>query len=1070
MRVLAIRGRNLASLAGHFELDLEAGELASVGLYVITGPVGAGKSTLLDALCLALYDRTPRLGPGGVRIGRAGESDDERLRDRDVRSILRRGTAAGFAEVDFIGRGGVRYRARWSVRHSHGRADGRIQRQTLQLQEIDTGKVIGANKTEVLAAIQACIGLSFEQFCRSVLLAQGEFAAFLKASAKDRAALLERMTGSELYGQLSMAAHQRARGHGADLQLLQEQRRGVKLLEEEARKQLELDRKQQEKVLAQCRTQLEAAGAACSWHQQEQRLQMEIANAEEELSAAQAAQRVASTSQAEAAAGFDTEVERMCAEFQATVDDLAERRDAAAAWLGAHNGLALLAGEWPRWQSLLARYLEAAAALCALDQECLSLKDRVAGVSARHAGAEARKAELHQALQDAEAVRTSATEQLAASAPETWRERRKELEHERFLLQKVDGRLGAIAAARQEAERVRQRVARARLVQDEARRLVETAGQSLGPLKMRLAEADRAAQHAQQVLSLAERRQTLVAGEACPLCGSVEHPFHEAGSADGFIEAGLDERVKKLRADIVQVEKQITTAQTDLQNQLRIEEEASAELLTHEQTATMLQTDVDQMVAQMVPEIGEQAQDSERLEARLQALAAELDRVQAQENAIASREKAKLDADTTVDNQRHLWLSTIDILRSAERQLRTDESQLAAKNSRREQLLANQKDIVTELDSVMSRCDADDWQHELELNPRAFATDRAQQAEDYGDREAAAQRLARELDGTGPVLAQLQGLLAHGRHGPSAVEIDARLQAVAAVLGESTVIGATQQLVAELLGAVAAEAERRRDETRQCAELERRCREAKTIVGERTRVHDAHRQHAPGESDPAVAQAAKDQADQACRTAQARCEEVRVKLELDDRERQRLGELEPKIAAQEEACRIWQNLDDLIGSPDGARFRVFAQSLTLDILLQTANHHLQELAPRYRLMRVPGHDLDLQVVDLDMAEEIRGVHSLSGGETFLAALALALALASLSAPETPVESLFIDEGLGTLDTQTLDTALSALDALQATGRKVGLISHVAGTAERIGVQVRVLPVGGGRSRVEVTVT
>ena len=176
----------------------------------------------------------------------------------------------------------------------------------------------------------------------------------------------------------------------------------------------------------------------------------------------------------------------------------------------------------------------------------------------------------------------------------------------------------------------------------------------------------------------------------------------------------------------------------------------------------------------------------------------------------------------------------------------------------------------------MSRCDADDWQHELELEPRAFAANRAQQAEDYGAREAAAQQLARELDGTGPVLAQLQGLLAHGRHDPSAAETGARLQAVAAVLGEFAVTGAPQQLLAELLAAVAAEAERRRDETRQCTELERRCREAKTIVGERTRVHDAHRQHAPGESDPAVAQAAKDQADQACRTAQARCGHVRI--------------------------------------------------------------------------------------------------------------------------------------------------------------------------------------------------
>ena len=138
MKVLAIRGRNLASLAGDFVVDLEKGELANVGLYAITGPVGAGKSTLLDALCLALYDRTPRLGHGGVRIGRAGEADAERLRDQDVRTILRRGTAAGFAEVDFVGRGGVRYRARWSVRHAHASVSGRIRNYKLELLGLNT--------------------------------------------------------------------------------------------------------------------------------------------------------------------------------------------------------------------------------------------------------------------------------------------------------------------------------------------------------------------------------------------------------------------------------------------------------------------------------------------------------------------------------------------------------------------------------------------------------------------------------------------------------------------------------------------------------------------------------------------------------------------------------------------------------------------------------------------------------------------------------------------------------------------------------------------------------------------
>jgi exonuclease SbcC len=158
---------------------------------------------------------------------------------------------------------------------------------------------------------------------------------------------------------------------------------------------------------------------------------------------------------------------------------------------------------------------------------------------------------------------------------------------------------------------------------------------------------------------------------------------------------------------------------------------------------------------------------------------------------------------------------------------------------------------------------------------------------------------------------------------------------------------------------------------------------------------------------------------------------------------------------------------ELIGSHDGKKFRIFAQGLTLEVLLDHANQHLLALAPRYRLERAPGHDLDIQVLDRDMGDEVRSVHSLSGGESFLASLALALGLASLAADTTRIDSLFIDEGFGSLDPDTLDLALSALDALQAQGRIVGLISHVPALVERIGVQVRVEREGGGRSRVRV---
>jgi exonuclease SbcC len=149
---------------------------------------------------------------------------------------------------------------------------------------------------------------------------------------------------------------------------------------------------------------------------------------------------------------------------------------------------------------------------------------------------------------------------------------------------------------------------------------------------------------------------------------------------------------------------------------------------------------------------------------------------------------------------------------------------------------------------------------------------------------------------------------------------------------------------------------------------------------------------------------------------------------------------------------------------------MFAQGLTLDLLLQHANQQLSELAPRYRLSRVPGTDLSLQVIDLVMASEIRSVDSLSGGESFLVSLALALGLSDLAATNVHVGSLFIDEGFGTLDANTLDVALAVLDGLRERGRVVGLISHVSGLAERIGAQVRVTPQGAGRSTVDVIIS
>ncbi|NMO23613.1 AAA family ATPase, partial [Pyxidicoccus fallax] len=267
MKILAIRGSNLTSFAGDFAMDLDQPPLDRLGLFAITGATGAGKSTLLDAMCLALFDRTPRLGGrGGAPVGRADEDEDARLLAYDVRGMLRRGAGEGFAEVDFLGKDGRRYRARWSVWRARNRAEGRFRPQEMSLVDVATSQQFGRTKSEVLAAIQERLGLSFDQFRRSALLAQGEFAAFLKADASERAELLERMTGTEVYSRLSVAAHEKNRKEQEELTRRAQGLAAIALMPEAERAAAEVRLGEEATERAAVEARLAAAEGAATWH------------------------------------------------------------------------------------------------------------------------------------------------------------------------------------------------------------------------------------------------------------------------------------------------------------------------------------------------------------------------------------------------------------------------------------------------------------------------------------------------------------------------------------------------------------------------------------------------------------------------------------------------------------------------------------------------------------------------------------------------------------------------------------------------------------------------------------
>ena len=202
------------------------------------------------------------------------------------------------------------------------------------------------------------------------------------------------------------------------------------------------------------------------------------------------------------------------------------------------------------------------------------------------------------------------------------------------------------------------------------------------------------------------------------------------------------------------------------------------------------------------------------------------------------------------------------------------------------------------------------------------------------------------------------------------------------------------------------------------------------------------------------------QLSQALRENATRQGEVTQQLRQDTDNRTQLQGLQQQIDEASNHLATWAHLNHLIGSQKGDKFRKFAQGLTLDNLVWLANQQLNRLHGRYMLKRKLSEELELEVVDTWQADAVRDTRTLSGGESFLVSLALALALSDLVSHKTRIDSLFLDEGFGTLDAETLDIALDALDALNASGKTIGVISHVEAMKERIPVQIKVKKING----------
>ncbi|WNW14160.1 AAA family ATPase [Pseudomonas sp. DTU_2021_1001937_2_SI_NGA_ILE_001] len=1212
MKILAIRLKNLASLAGPFEVDFTAEPLASAGLFAITGPTGAGKSTLLDALCLALFGAVPRLS----RVGQSKVPDvDGEITTSDPRTLLRRGTGSGYAEVDFVGIDQRRYRARWETNRARDNASKKLQASRQILTDLDSEQLLSnQSKREFEQLIEQRLGLNFEQFTRAVMLAQSEFSAFLKADDKERSELLEKLTNTAIYSQLGKRAFLKANEARKALEELTLQATGIAPLAAEARTELDQQltqaqaqlksqhaqlktlEQQQQALLEQSRLEDEAQAAREHLHSAEQygqqlagerqtleqlerlgpqrhrfarqatlttqlsplarsiaqqraeqqhmdelrqRLQADSDAAQAALLAAQQqageargplqqAFELQNTLRHQAKALQDLQAtcqqsEQQIHEARQGLEDLQERQQQAdqrlttvAERLQLSVSLAALVQGWSAWEDRFQSLIQAANRWRHGQQELPALEQ------AAHRAAE-RLTERSEALQllyrEADCEVEAVPEQLQLLG-ELLQDNRRQC--------RVIEDLKRLWSNHQDLQRQHQSLGEQLRSAAEEREQLASAGSALNE---QLKQAEQAFSVTRELLerqrlarsaSVETLRNQLQDDQPCPVCGSVEHPWHQPEALlQGLAEfddnelAQAEQTVERFKERRSQLREQYGVLTARMKDLLGQQEQVQGQLQAlddslhqHAQANTLLQIGAEQRADWLERQHQQLEQTVAKDEQRQQALldlqrhAASLQR-QRQEAEQASQQARQL----LDDQQRQLGAdrTRLDEALGALAPLLPAETLQALHDDTSATVMRLQQQVAERQALLEQQRD-----EEQEREQRQKALEKQQQAQDsLTQRHTQLQQQVKQLDeqqqATRSALSALLGQQASAEHWQQALEQaverarsaqaqaaqalqehQARAIQLAAELKASEqqhqALQEEQAGLSEQLNAWRAQHTELDDTTLQrllefddahLEDLRQRLQasdkaleQSRVLLQEREqRLAQQHARH-PDLPDATALEQAMQQVHERCAALDQQCADLRAQVSEDQRRQAASAELQARIEQASAERQRWGRLAELIGSAEGDRFRKIAQAYNLDLLVLHANAQLRQLVRRYRLKR-GGSLLGLLVMDTEMGDELRSVHSLSGGETFLVSLALALGLASMASSTLRIESLFIDEGFGSLDPESLQLAMDALDGLQAQGRKVGVISHVQEMHERIAVQIRVKRQGNGLSQLEV---
>jgi exonuclease SbcC len=1160
MKILELRFKNLNSLTGEWCIDFTDPAFAADGLFAITGPTGSGKTTILDALCLALYGQTPRLG-------KLTQSDNE---------VMSRQTGECSAEVRFETAQGI-FLASWHQHRARSKAGAALQAPRRELANAE-GILLAEKLKEVQDQIDEVVGMGFERFTRSILLAQGSFDAFLKANANDRSPILEQITGTEIYTEISKRVHERNSAENQTLSTLKAGLDGIVLLSADELEQLAFDLKQiQEKHTEEAKKR-DAAKAALDSTARIQTLEKEIENNRtaqqlwntDHLAFQPDADRLAAAKRAQPLAVAHAElltrrsnqtkieaeltatlialpaIEQHCETTKEAVQIAQQNLDTQTS---EHQKLAPLikqvreldvtlqerSDSLKKDETQLKKQQEA---LCTHRQKQIENQTRLHHLQTQLVEAETYQKEhpndatlitqlsaIFQTLETVEKqkadqqaaqknVKTAAvalqkstetrdaesTKRIAAQAEFTETETALKTLSEN-LVAALDGQTTPIWRTR--LDELKQRLKIESQISTHWKTLqTKTAEAKSAAQELTLKQHEYEGLQREQALllenlqlqkkieSLEDERAALADGQPCPLCGALDHPFVEKSpSAETRSIDPLNAKLNALATTLTQLTKIQTAAET-------LCESLRTTLQDHE-------TDLHALAEGT-------ADDAEQLAARVQKLetleqeqtAAKMARDQALETLNRHLQKHQSATQTAQSDAEKLEtasarLSEIETLvRQTEGPLfqtlerygiqdrRTAVEELSTRRDHWETAQAQQTELTLAISNLQTQLDAQALQLEtqhtqieeqseaLKNNTQQLASLRATRIERFADRNPdiveqhmhtalESARTDREAARTQQV--HSQNALSQAQQKINTLQTDQ--QATAEQLEKTeplffqTLETAGFATETAWRAALLPEDERSALE-HQADQLKQRRTQLTTLEAEKTQQLNTEREQQHIETSVEEHTELMD----SCNTLQQQIGQLNSQIAANEKAKASHAEKLGTIEKQQLECTRWNQLHELIGSADGKKFRNFAQGLTFELMVSHANQQLAKMSDRYLLVRDKAQPLDLNVIDNYQAGEIRPVKNLSGGESFIVSLSLALGLSRMASKHIRVDSLFLDEGFGTLDEDALETALEALAELKQDGKLIGVISHVGALKERISTQINVEPTHGGRSR------